>query len=65
MPWDDAVLDHQATARRRAVINTASYDQVVQPLHTHAVHRWQRYRGHLEGVMPVLGPWVARLGYDA
>lgn len=64
VPWDDAVLDHQATARRRAVINTVSYDQVVQPLHTNASHRWQRYRGYLEGVMPVLGPWVTRLGYD-
>lgn len=63
VPWHDAVLDHQATARQRAVINTASYAQVVGPLHTHARHRWRRYRADLESVLPTLEPWVARLGY--
>ena len=64
VPWHAAVLDHQQTARSRPYIRTASYNQVVQPLHTEASGRWLRYRKHMEPVLPLLEPWIERLGYE-
>jgi len=62
--WHAGVLDHQATARNRMAVETASYDQVVRPLYADAVGRWRRYRDHLDPLWPRLAPWVARFGYD-
>ena len=56
--------DYAATARARGRINTASYHQVVQPLYSHAKGRWERYREHMEPVLPMLAPWVERFGYE-
>lgn len=61
--WRDELLDHQATAKSRGLITTASYDQVVQPLSRAPSGRWLRYRKQLEPVLPVLRPWAGRLGY--
>jgi tetratricopeptide (TPR) repeat protein len=63
LEWRDAVLDNQASAARRGTVRTASYAQIGQPLYQRAVGRWQRYRPHLEPVLPILEPWIARLGY--
>jgi hypothetical protein len=62
--WDDAVLDHESTARARGHIKTASYAQVVEPIYKRSAGRWQNYRRHLEPVLPVLEPWVAKFGYN-
>ncbi|MCY3794090.1 MAG: sulfotransferase [Gammaproteobacteria bacterium] len=64
VPWHPRVLDHKRTARSRPYIRTASYNQVVQPLHTEASGRWLRYRTHMEPVLPMLEPWIERLGYE-
>lgn len=63
LAWEPALTDYAATARARGRINTPSYHQVVQPLYSHAKGRWERYRQHLEPVLPVLAPWVERWGY--
>ena len=62
--WSDEVLDHQATARTRGRIKTASYAQVGQPIYTRSAGRWEHYRKHLEPVLPVLEPWVRKFGYS-
>jgi len=62
--WDDRVLDHESTARARGHIKTASYAQVVEPIYKRSAGRWQNYRKHLEPVLPVLEPWVAKFGYS-
>ena len=62
--WNDAVLDHQATARGRERIKTASYAQVVQPIYSRSANRWVPYRRHLEPVFPVLRPWAEKFGYE-
>jgi tetratricopeptide (TPR) repeat protein len=64
LEWCDDLLDHQATARSRGSIVTASYDQVGQPLNRAPSGRWCRYRKQLEPVLPILLPWAERLGYD-
>ncbi|MFN3515826.1 MAG: sulfotransferase [Novosphingobium sp.] len=63
LEWRDAVLDNQAGAARRGTVRTASYAQIGQPIYQRAVGRWQRYRRHLEPVLPILQPWIDRLGY--
>lgn len=64
LDWSDELLDHEATARSRGLITTASFDQVVQPLNSAPSGRWRRYRKHLEPVLSVLLPWAERLGYE-
>ena len=65
LEWDEGVLDHTATARSRGLITTASYAQVTEPIYRRAAGRWERYRAHLEPVLPVLRPWAERFGYSS
>lgn len=50
-------------ARRKRFISTPSYAQVTEGVHRKAVGRWQNYREQFEPVLPVLQPWIERLGY--
>ena len=50
-------------ARHKRFISTPSYAQVTEGVHHKAVGRWQNYREQLEPVLPVLRPWIDRLGY--
>jgi hypothetical protein len=60
-----ALEKFQAHARAKGFISTPSYAQVVEPLNKKAVGRWQRYREHLEPVLPNLQPAMKRWGYEA
>ena len=64
LEWNDAVLDHQETARNRGRIKTASYSQVGQPIYSQAAGRWTNFRQHMEPVLPVLKPWAEKFGYS-
>ena len=64
LDWNDRILDHQTTARDRGVVKTASYAQVTEPLYRHADGRWRHYRKHLEPILPILEPWIAKFGYS-
>ena len=63
LPWRDGMRDNQQIGRQRSYIATPSYAQVTQPIYTSALDRWTRYRRHLTPVLPILAPWVERLGY--
>ncbi|WP_284734582.1 tetratricopeptide repeat-containing sulfotransferase family protein [Sphingosinicella terrae] len=64
LPWDAAVLDNEGAAARRDHIRTASYAQVTEPIYQRSVGRWQSYRQQMEPVLPLLAPWVERMGYE-
>lgn len=64
LEWDKRVLDHQATAKRRATLLNTSYNQVTEQLGAHASGRWRRYTDQLQEVLPILMPWARRLGYE-
>ena len=64
LEWNDAVLDHQTTARNRGRIKTASYSQVGQPIYSQAAGRWTNFRKQMEPVLPVLKPWAEKFGYS-
>lgn len=63
LEWREEMLDHRKTAAERGVITTASYAQVTEPIYRRSVGRWERYRKHLEPVLPTLSPWVEKFGY--
>jgi len=62
LDWEPAVLDFQATAKRRR-INTPSYHQVARPIYGDARERWRRYEAELGPVMEKLKPFVESFGY--
>ena len=64
LEWDDALLDHQKTARDRGYIRTPSYAQVTEKVYTRSSGRWEAYRQHLEPILPVLAPWIEKFGYQ-
>jgi tetratricopeptide (TPR) repeat protein len=64
LDWNEDVLNHESTALSRGRIKTASYAQVAQPIYSQATGRWTNFRKHLEPVLPVLEPWVAKFGYS-
>jgi tetratricopeptide (TPR) repeat protein len=63
LTWDEAVLDNEASAARRGLIATPSYNQVVQPIYARAAGRWERYRDQLAPVLPILAPWAQTMDY--
>jgi tetratricopeptide (TPR) repeat protein len=65
LSWLPEILDHRNTAKKRSFIKTPSYAQVMEPVTKKAVGRWIRYRDQLEPVLPILQPWIDRLGYDS
>lgn len=62
LDWRDEALDHTRTAKSRGLITTASYSQVTEPIYRRAAGRWERYRPHLEPILPVLAPWIEKFG---
>ncbi len=64
LDWDPALLDHRRTAEQRGMIITPSYDQVTKPITARAAGRWRKLTAELEPALPLLAPWVERLGYE-
>ena len=63
LEWQDGIRNYMDTAKERGAINTPSYNQVTEALYSEASGRWQRYRGHLESVLPSLMTWAEKMGY--
>jgi Flp pilus assembly protein TadD len=51
-------------ARGKRFISTPSYAQVTEGIHRKTVGRWQNYREQFEPMLPLLQPWIERLGYS-
>ena len=59
--WDDRCLDFHKNER---YARTASYAQVTEKLYVSSMYRYKNYRKYLEPVIPVLEPYITRLGYS-
>jgi tetratricopeptide (TPR) repeat protein len=64
LPWDDAVLRPQETARDKGYISTPSYSQVIEPVNNRAVGRWHSYEHGLSEILPIIEPYLERWGYE-
>ena len=64
LEWVPELVDFsaRAQARERATPSTA---QLVRGLDRSGVGHWRHYHAALEPILPILGPWVRRLGYGA
>ena len=58
LPWEDRCLRFYETER---AINTASSEQVRQPIYTGAVHFWRNYESHLGELIETLEPLLRQL----
>ncbi len=63
LEWDPRLVDHQSNAAARAFIGSPSYAQVAEPIYHRASGRWRHYRRHMEPVLPILAPWIEKMGY--
>jgi tetratricopeptide (TPR) repeat protein len=58
LPWEDQCLRFYETER---AINTASSEQVRQPIYTKAVNFWRNYEPHLDELIQILEPLLKTL----
>ena len=63
LAWDPEHMDHRLNAAARPFIASPSYAQVSEPIYTRARGRWLRYRRQMEPVLPILAPWIEKMGY--
>ena len=63
LDWSPQLRQFDRTAQRRGVA-TASASQVRKGLYDGS-GQWQPYAQYLAPVMPILAPWIERLGYSA
>lgn len=61
LKWNEALKRFDRTARARGV-STASARQVRRGLYD-GTRQWEPYAEWLEPVMPILAPWIEKLGY--
>ena len=61
IPWNEDLRRFDRTARARGV-STASARQVRRGLFD-GTRQWEPYAEYLEPVMPILQPWIEKLGY--
>jgi Flp pilus assembly protein TadD len=59
------MLKFDQRAREKNYIATPSYSQVIEPVNTKAIGRWQNYRAWFEPVLPTLEPMLEHWGYSA
>jgi tetratricopeptide (TPR) repeat protein len=62
LEWNAELIKVAERLRKRAV-NTPSTMQIVRGVSTEGFAAWKRYEPQMQGVMPLLTPWVARFGY--
>jgi hypothetical protein len=65
LPPNAAMLAPAERARSKGFVSTPSYAQILEPVNTRSVGRWQHYKQHFDAVLPALGPWLERWGYSA
>ena len=58
LPWEDQLLRFYETER---AVNTASSEQVRQPIYTKALNHWRNYEPQLEELIEILEPLLREL----
>ena len=65
LQWEPELLQFTQRARAKGTISTPSYTQVIEPVNSKAVGRWQAYREHFSpAALARLAPWIERFGYQ-
>ncbi len=61
LPWDDGCLRFYETDR---AVNTASSEQVRQPIYSKSLNSWRRFEKELQPLIEVLEPLLMKLPED-
>ena len=61
--WEQSMADFAERSKARAVA-TPSSTQVARGINSEGVGQWRRYVNEMQDVLPILAPWVERLGYE-
>ena len=61
LPWEEACLRFYETER---AVNTASSEQVRQPIYSKSINAWRRFENHLGPLVEVLEPLLRQLPDD-
>jgi len=61
--WSENIPNYRS-ANQSVMINTPSYHQVSEPIHTTAMGRWRHYEDLLKPARGLLDPWIERFGYE-
>jgi hypothetical protein len=59
------MLRFDQRAREKGYIATPSYSQVIEPVNTKGLGRWQAYRKYFEPALPILQPMLDHWGYSS
>lgn len=65
LPWHEGMLRPADHARAKGFISTPSYAQVIEPVSTQAVGKWQPFAPQLREAAAVVEPYLARWNYPA
>ena len=63
LEWDKSLLGYNNTAKKRTIINTPSYNQVIKPVYNKSIGRWKRYEKETTQVYPILEKWIKEFNY--
>ena len=64
LEWSDSISEYQETAKKRDLISTPSYNQVIKPIYKESVNRWKRYDIKIQDIKPLIDPWVKKYKYN-
>jgi len=64
LDWAEGLTENRTAATNRGHIRTPSYAQVSEPVYSRSVERWRNYAKQMEPALPILEPWVKKLGYS-
>ncbi len=62
--WTHDMETYREQISKTEHISTPSYHQVVQPIFTNAIYRWENYSDLLEGYANDLNPWIKWFKYN-
>ena len=65
LDWEQALVNFHLTAKKRKVINTPSYSQVIQPIYKDSTYKWKSYSNQLEKYFQNVEYWVEKFGYES
>ncbi len=63
LKWENQMKDFNETAKKRGKIHTPSYSQVVQPLYTGSIYKWEHYKNYLKPYFSKVETLIKHFGY--
>ena len=63
LDWAHEIETYREQISSTKYISTPSYHQVVQPIYTNAIYRWENYKDLLKDYADELNPWIKWFKY--